>query len=131
MIVEEPALFAVTTPSTTEITFISLLDHVTRLLVALAGVIVYVNVALFPVFKFRVFWDNVIPCTGIIASVIVTTHWASCPPSSVVTVNMNVPAALAVNVIFLVALSCAIVTISLLLLEIITFLLVALAGCIS
>jgi hypothetical protein len=124
VIVAEPEATAVTNPLVLTVAMAALLvDHVTVLLVALVGAMVAVSCCVPPTFRAAVVGDIVTPVT--ITFVTVTTHVAVFPPSAVVTVIVDDPAAFPVTNPLVLT-----VAIALLLVVHVTDLLVALVGAI-
>ena len=122
VIVVVPAFNAVTLPSATIATEVSLLVQVTFLFVAFSGVMFANNVSISPSNKVAEFLSIDIFSTGYIFSLTVTLQVAVLPPSSVVTVIVVVPGLSAITTP-----SFTVATAVLLLLQV-TFLLVAFSG---
>ena len=97
VIVAVPGLTAVTTPSSTVATELSLLLQATFLFVALSGVTVAVRVTIFPTTISQEVISKVTVATGIVRTSTVTSHVAVFPPSTVVAVIVAFPALTAVT----------------------------------
>jgi len=123
VIVAVPAARAVTVPPDTEATFVLLLLHVKFWFVAFEGIIAAVRFSVAPTLRLMVVLLRDTPVTGTLSAATVTVQEAVLPPSTVVTVIVAVPLAIAVTLPLVDTVATA-----LLLLCHVTFWLVALDG---
>ena len=99
VIIAVPAAFAVTTPEEDTVATAVLSDvHVTDLFVAFDGFTVAVNACVSPSVIVRLVLSRLTPVTGITFALTVTSHTAVLPPSSVLTVILDVPIETAVMI---------------------------------